>query len=251
MRLAGLTFLAALGLGGSVTAAGGAEGALHLVGALLAAASAIAIAMRRPGLAAAPGAFLLGVVAVAMLAWPPNADFVLFIASLVVLLQVGPELARRVQDSFALADQGNPSLDVLVRKELSRARRAERPLTVGSLRLQGVPRRHELKEIAVRLQDTLRETDLVAYAGGRRFYILFAETSRPDADAASERLRASLSPVVAERLEVGFAAFPDDNPTWEGLRQLAQMREQAAATFELTPARDEGAAVPQAGESLA
>jgi hypothetical protein len=245
-----VTFLSVLGLGASVTAAGGAEGALYLVCALLAAASGIAIAMRKPRLAAVPGVLLLGLIAVGMLAWPPNADLALFIACLIVLLQAGPELARRVGDSFALAAEGSSSLEVLVRKELSRARRGERPLTVVSLRLEGIPRRQELAEIAVSLQAKLRETDLIAYARGRRFYILFAETSRSEADAAWARLQEALSPAIAQRLVVGFAAFPDDNPTWEGLRELAQAREQAA-TIELTPGRPDGAAVQQPEESLA
>jgi hypothetical protein len=116
-------------------------------------------------------------------------------------------------------------IDELGRRELIRARRVERPLTVASIALP----RGDMRSVAADIASAVRETDLVGYAGGRRLLVVFTETSGPEALEAWTRLRARIDPPLADRLRVGFSSFPDDNPTWQGLTALAFERERAAA----------------------
>jgi hypothetical protein len=55
--------------------------------------------------------------------------------------------------------------------------------------------------------------------------VVFTETSAPEALEAWARLHNRIDPALADRLRVGFASFPEDNPTWQGLKALAFERE--------------------------
>jgi hypothetical protein len=120
-------------------------------------------------------------------------------------------------------------IDELGRRELIRARRVERPVTVASVALPGSRPRGEIRSVAADIASGVRESDLVGYAGGSRLLVVFTETSAPEALDAWSRLRAGIDPLLVDQLRVGFSSFPDDNPTWEGLRTLAFERERPAA----------------------
>jgi hypothetical protein len=120
-------------------------------------------------------------------------------------------------------------IDELGRRELIRARRVERHLTVASISLAPQRLRTDMQRLAVELGGALRETDLIGFAGGSRLLVVFTETSAPEARAAWTRLLAALDPALAGRLRIGFSSFPEENPTWHGLKALAIERERRHA----------------------
>jgi diguanylate cyclase (GGDEF)-like protein len=85
-----------------------------------------------------------------------------------------------------------------------------------------------LKRIAELLVDNLREIDVVARYGGDEFVVIMPHTDPEGAFIAADRLRTRL---VNERLEgadedhvsvsLGYATFPDDADSAEGLIELA------------------------------
>ena len=78
------------------------------------------------------------------------------------------------------------------------------------------------------LYDTLRETDLVAYAGENRLYIvLLPEASATEAEQAVRRLDRLLSARTESRLRAGLAKFPADGFTIQDLRDRAQLAWQS------------------------
>jgi hypothetical protein len=125
-------------------------------------------------------------------------------------------------------------IDELGRRELIRARRVERPVTVASIALPRDRSRRGMRTVAADIASGVRDTDLVGYAGGKRLLVVFTETSGPEALEAWARLRARIDPLLVDRLAVGFSSFPDDNPTWQGLKALAFERERRAAVADDT-----------------
>lgn len=223
-------YLGALGLGASIAIAGDALGAIRAAGAIVAVVAALGIARTTSGtsrLLALATALVLGLLG----AHPePRADTALYIGCIMALLTAGPPLLAEIGRSLALGGPGEGllSIETIGRGELLRARRAERPLTVASVTVTGATTRRRLAEVATELRGPLRGTDLLGYGGRSCFLILFVETRDPEARAAWERLRANLSEGVSGSLRVGFAAFPEDNPTWEGLTMLAHERADTA-----------------------
>lgn len=136
-------------------------------------------------------------------------------------------------------------IDELGRRELIRARRVERPVTVASVALPLAWPGADLRRLAAEIASGLRETDLVGYAGARRLLIVFVETSGPQSLDAWDRLRAGIDPLLVEQLWVGFSSFPHDNPTWQGLKTLAFERERPAAA-----ANDQGGASALRGAAI-
>jgi hypothetical protein len=236
---ASLAFLAAVGLGISVgSAAGGAQMALRTAGALLAALALLVLA-RQPRRPALPSTLALaGLIVAAIGLASGQADAPLYFGCYVALLAAGSNVVPAVCDSLVLASLPGspgelgraPTIDIVGRRELIRARRSERPLTVGCVAVDDA-RRPELVRLARRAVATVRETDLVGYAGGNRFFLVFVETPRGRATEAWDRLCGELDEEVASRLRAGFASFPDDNPTWEGLTELASERGRSLASF--------------------
>jgi hypothetical protein len=233
---ASVAYVAVLGLGISVGVAGGGSATiLRVSGALLAAIALVAVAMRRPRRAAVVAVAGLVVVGAAGLS-SADAGTPLYLGCFAALLAAGSELVPAVRDSLVLQSLSGLSdglgraatIDSLGRKELTRARRSERPLSVASVSL-ACASRAELAEGATRLSATLRETDLIGYSGGSRFLIVFAETEQAAARDAWSRVRRSVGHAVAERMTAGFASFPDDNPTWQGLVELAGERDPGKA----------------------
>ena len=144
--------------------------------------------------------------------------------------------------SRARAGEG---IDELGRRELVRARRVERPVTVASIALPLAWPRAGMRSLAAGIASGLRQTDVVGYTGPRRLLVVFVETTEPEALDAWDRLRAGIDPRLVEQLWVGFSSFPDDNPTWQGLKALAFERERPAAA-----ANDPGGASALRGAAI-
>jgi hypothetical protein len=141
---------------------------------------------------------------------------------------------------------GADTIDTLGRRELVRARRTSRPVTLASVAVGGSRLNGDVEAVATELAGSIRETDLIGYGGGRRLFLVFTETSPDQAGVAWARLRAGLDSALAEHVHVGMASFPDDNATWEGLKALAREREQRATVSEKAKrsTRRHGATVP-------
>lgn len=102
----------------------------------------------------------------------------------------------------------------LARRELERARRFKRPLSAVMLDADhfkeindthGHPVGDEvLRLLALRLNQNIREIDLIGRYGGDEFVIVMPETSLEDAAAAAERLRENL---VAKPIHVAGTTF--------------------------------------------
>ena len=122
-------------------------------------------------------------------------------------------------------------MDVLVSRELARARRHGTNLSVASVSLanargDGRPApASAMGEVASDFAGTLRVTDVVAYSRGRRrLTVLLSDTSADGARGLLRRLEAR--PTIAGRVRVGVASFPEEAVTYRALRELAAKREQ-------------------------
>jgi diguanylate cyclase (GGDEF)-like protein/PAS domain S-box-containing protein len=114
--------------------------------------------------------------------------------------------------------------DVL-RKELDRAERHQRPLVVAMMDADHFKQVNDtyghqtgdevLREISDRCRKTLRSNDVLGRYGGEEFVIVFPETDLEDARAVAERLRAAVADVpikvgdaaLTVTVSVGLAAF--------------------------------------------
>lgn len=214
---------------------------IRLAGALL--AIAIAVVFRRQRrLAVGTSLVLAGLILVAAGdSTTAGLDAALYAVCLLVFVVVGHRLVARVEDSLALSElgvapggaQGAPPMDALALMEISRARRAERPLSVAILALHSAGRRNDLGDVARAFAATLRSTDVIGYTRRNQFCVLFVETGPLAAIDALKRLQRELEPAIAGRVSVGIASFPEDNPTWKGLRAVALERQRPLAEVEL------------------
>jgi hypothetical protein len=224
---AAVSSLALLGIGMSIAgASGGLEKGAQSAGVLLA---AIAVTMlgRRSEETGWPFLAALFVVPPAIGSLqPPDLNTALYVSCLTVLILAGWRLVSDVSPRLALVEGSvHPSsIDVLGRKEVSKARRVGLPLTVASIAFDGRPTRREIGHTATQLRSLLRETDAIGYAGGDELLAVFFNTPHMEARQAWSRLTAGVSAGIAKNLRAGFAAFPEDNPTWEGLKVVARDR---------------------------
>jgi hypothetical protein len=240
-----VAYLAALGLGASAAAARDELSLALGVAGALAAGAAVAGFAARGGERLAPAALAaLGLLAGGAGMLSETAVAPLYLCSFVALLTSGSGLVSQAVDSLRLTSSPGtlsepafrPTIDSLGRAEVARARRYERPLTVGSIRLPRANRR-ALAGVAAQVRQSLRATDLVGYGRGGRLLVIFVESTRTDAFDAWQRVRAASESV--RDLPVGFASFPEDNPTWCGLVGLAEAHEYALSggeAQELRPA---------------
>ena len=149
--------------------------------------------------------------------------------------------ARRQSLTDDLTGLGNYRAFVAtVHKEIERAARFDRPLTLLMLDLDhfkvvndthGHPRGDAvLVEIATRLREQLRDVDTLARYGGEEIVAVLPETDEEGAAQAAERLRATVSaapylsagqPPVRLTVSVGAAVFPAHGTTAAALLAAA------------------------------
>jgi diguanylate cyclase (GGDEF)-like protein/PAS domain S-box-containing protein len=116
-------------------------------------------------------------------------------------------------------------VEEVLRQELDRAARHERPLAVAMLDADHFKNINDtyghqtgdevLRAISGRCQRTLRTNDVLGRYGGEEFVIVFPETNLAEAGAVAERLRAAVaeSPIkvgdnaLAVTVSIGLAAF--------------------------------------------
>jgi two-component system, cell cycle response regulator len=130
-------------------------------------------------------------------------------------------------------------LDEFLERELARAHRHERPLSVLLFDLdkfKSINDRfghlcgdHVLREVSARVRPTVRREDLFARYGGEEFCMVLVETTHAQAVAAGERIRKLIGcePFVFEgepvpvTLSVGVATAGQDQQTVQELMKLA------------------------------
>lgn len=121
------------------------------------------------------------------------------------------------------------SLDESAGKELTRARRYERPLAVICVMLRSTPR--ELSCISTALREELRLSDIVGLANASMVVAVLPETSGPGACEFLGRLANRIGEELSNLTEVGVASFPDDDVTWLGLKTAAYDRRGPLTAF--------------------
>jgi diguanylate cyclase (GGDEF)-like protein/PAS domain S-box-containing protein len=120
-------------------------------------------------------------------------------------------------------------VEEVLRKEVDRARRHERPLVVAMMDADHFKNINDtyghqtgdevLRAISDRCRQTLRSNDILARYGGEEFVVVFPETNLDEAGAVAERLRVAVagSPIkvgeqtVAVTISIGLAAFAPGN----------------------------------------
>lgn len=93
-----------------------------------------------------------------------------------------------------------------------------------------------LRRIATVLNSALRQTDLLARYGGEEFAVLLPETSKSEASAAAERMRAAIEAQVNDdkqwpqliTISIGVASHPEDGATAEDVLNAADQALYAA-----------------------
>ncbi len=160
-------------------------------------------------------------------------DLVVYLVLIGILLIVVRRFARLAADlsAFCLSEGDVAESRTLhtttladpVAREFARARRDESHLVVLSIAVpetRGAGRR--LGRIARELVPSLRRTDAIVRAIADRLVVVLPGG---DSDVAAAVLERAL---VGERngVLVGTATFPEDGPTWQSLKDVAEARER-------------------------
>jgi hypothetical protein len=173
----------------------------------------------------------------------PSARSVLYGLLVFVFVGLGSTLARERSNvdlrepPFHHPDaEHSLSLDAHAAKEVTRARRHERPLTVVTLRVSSRERgvtskRSALEEVASVFSSSLRLTDAFGFFGGSRLVALLPETTAPEASVLLQRVDAVLGAELAEHVVAGIASFPEHEVTWVGLKSRACARERPLSAY--------------------
>jgi diguanylate cyclase (GGDEF)-like protein len=160
--------------------------------------------------------------------------------------------ARRQTDMITAAEHSaatDPLTGVLNRRgfdeaferELARARRHDRPLTLAYLDVRGLKAVNDgdghlvgdelIRQVAGLMRDCARAGDVIARLGGDEFAVLLAEQSANGAAIVEARLREQLparrSAVGTDMpwdLTIGTAAYPDDGDSFPALLSVADRR---------------------------
>lgn len=195
--------------------------------------------VRAPARAAWPIA--IGCAALGALG-PEGGTLALYLASIAATLVVADAIAVRfVARADAPVPDEHPSIRRTLRtttladpvaRELARARREELPLAVASISVpdaRAASRR--LTRIGRELSPSLRRTDAVVLAVGRRLVVLLPGGDDDIAMSVLERAIARRADGVC----VGTATFPRDGTTWAALTSVAQARERPWSAVARSP----------------
>lgn len=125
---------------------------------------------------------------------------------------------------------------VQIEAEIRRARRYERPLTLGVISMETGSASERLRQashdglhtsldwllMGLLLREEVRETDLVSYAAAQDLYaVLMLETREDEAALAMERLGHMAAARLGCRVRTGVAEFPRDGLTVDDLFERA------------------------------
>lgn len=133
-----------------------------------------------------------------------------------------------------------------MQREIRRARRYERPLTVVTVRPHDPSLGAALHALVAQLEEDLvgryaqgrlaelllnetKSNDLVAW-NGSNFVLMLPETTREQATQMIQRVSRRINSQLGFRVESGMADFPTDEITWSGLIEAA---EPTSASLEL------------------
>lgn len=138
-------------------------------------------------------------------------------------------------------------LKPLLEREIRRARRYERPLSLlmlsqdrsanhsgtSSAHIEGphpsIMQQLQFGYVGALLRDTLRETDLAGYlAETQDFVALLPEASADDAARTAGRINERLADRMAVRMRAGAAAYPDGGLTLDDLLDSARRSQDGA-----------------------
>jgi diguanylate cyclase (GGDEF)-like protein len=168
------------------------------------------------------------------------------------------EQAERLSMTDALTGTGNRRfLEVTLAREIERARRYERPISLLMVDIDRFKRVNDefghltgdevLVEVSRRLEQAVRHgIDTVARYGGEEFVVVLPETGQGEAQVVAERIRdaAATDPFEVEgpsgqattgnghsttegplrvTVSVGFATFPDNGESADGLVRAADL----------------------------
>jgi GGDEF domain-containing protein len=112
-------------------------------------------------------------------------------------------------------------------RELRRARRYERPLSILVFALNAVEPIHvaqlRVLHLGALLRDTMRESDLVAFAAeSQEFVAVLPETDQVAAEKSARRIHRILLNRMPNALRVAVAAYPQSGFTLEDLVERAR-----------------------------
>lgn len=232
LLLVGACAVVALGLGIFIGATGG--GILRPLGTVGAVGASFALPQRPVhrwlGWVAALSACVVGSIGAT---GTRLAAYVGLLAGLIVATQ---HVARRATalGEAATARSGYTSawttFNVVVEREIARARRLDLPLSIGSIALSTSgrpPRGHHrtLERIAQALKPHLRRTDALGVSLSRRLILLLPGTTEAQAEQAIHRLAPVLHSTEEPTLLIGTASFPKHGVTWEQLLDVCRHRE--------------------------
>jgi diguanylate cyclase (GGDEF)-like protein len=161
--------------------------------------------------------------------------------SLAVNLSVQERLHQLALNDPLTGLANRRQLDDFAAQALKRAQRRSDHLAVILLDLDGFKRLNDhhghaagdgvLREVARRLRQVTRDTDLVARLGGDEFVVLIEADSRAAMLAAAARVRAALDasplfdgPPTPVGVSMGLACYPDDGDNLVALLREADAR---------------------------
>jgi diguanylate cyclase (GGDEF)-like protein len=209
------------------------------IAAVLGWAAVIAVSLRQPDAAAlAPAAVD------ALLIDQTNRFMVLAVAVLVALavVRVGRRLVELASLDGLTGTLNRPAFEVVLKRELLRARRYGTRLAVAYLDLDHLKRTNDryghargdelLKLVAERVSAALRRSDVVARYGGDEFAVLLPQADATDAVRRLDAIRAAFAAAplgvsagnVSLTVTVGVACFPEDGTEELTLLDVADSR---------------------------
>jgi diguanylate cyclase (GGDEF)-like protein len=180
-------------------------------------------------------------------------------------LAASEERYRHLSECDPLTGVGNyRMLTARVPRELRRHLRTQRPLALFVIDLDDFKRVNDsyghqrgdavLQAVGQALEDTVREHDIVVRQGGDEFAVVAPETDGPAARQLGARLRTAVGGISEDGraigASIGWARFPDDADSLEGLLATADARlREAKGEKPRRTARFEAIQVAQVSES--